>query len=82
MGKRAALVTGGAIRLGRELALELARQGFDIAVHYNSSAGPAEETAAEIRAMGVEADTFAYDFSKERDFQPHAERVRARTGNC
>ncbi len=34
---RTALVTGGARRLGRELVQELARNGFDVAVHYHGS---------------------------------------------
>ena len=34
-----ALVTGGAIRLGREIALYLGQQGFDVAVHYAGSGG-------------------------------------------
>ncbi|MEM7189354.1 MAG: short-chain dehydrogenase, partial [Pseudomonadota bacterium] len=34
------------------MALDLAGSGWDIAVHYNGSAGPAEETAAEIEALG------------------------------
>ena len=52
---KTALVTGGAVRVGRALTLALARSGANVVVHYNSSAGPAEETAAEARALGVEA---------------------------
>lgn len=52
---RRALVTGGAVRVGRALSLEVARMGLEVAVHYRSSAGPAEETAAECRALGVRA---------------------------
>lgn len=51
--RSAALITGGAVRLGKALALGLARKGLDIVVHYNSSAGPAKETAEEIRQLGV-----------------------------
>jgi pteridine reductase len=57
----AALVTGGAIRLGKAIALALAANGYDIAIHYNSSSGPAEETAVEIRALGVNAHIFQLD---------------------
>lgn len=52
---KTALVTGGAVRVGRALTLALARSGTNVIVHYNSSAGPAEETAAEARASGVSA---------------------------
>lgn len=52
---KTALVTGGAVRVGRALTLALARSGANVVVHYNSSAGPAEETTAAARALGVEA---------------------------
>jgi len=52
---KTAMVTGGAVRVGRALTLALARCGANVVVHYNSSAGAAKETAAEARALGVEA---------------------------
>jgi pteridine reductase len=48
---KVAIVTGGAVRLGRALALALAEQGARLVIHYNSSAGPAEETFAQIKAL-------------------------------
>ena len=51
----AALVTGGARRLGRAMALELARRGHDVVVHYAGSAGDAAKVVAEIAAMGRRA---------------------------
>ncbi len=48
-----ALVTGAAHRLGRAIALELARQGFAIGLHYNQSVAEAEQTAAELAAAGA-----------------------------
>jgi NAD(P)-dependent dehydrogenase (short-subunit alcohol dehydrogenase family) len=47
-----ALVTGAGKRLGRAMALYLARRGFDVAVHYASSAAGAAEVVSEIRDMG------------------------------
>jgi pteridine reductase len=58
---RRALVTGGAVRVGRALSLELAAMGLDVAVHYNSSPGPAESTVAECRARGVRAASVGGD---------------------
>lgn len=52
---KVALVTGGAIRVGKAVALALAREGADIAFSFNSSARPAEETAQEIKALGRRA---------------------------
>ncbi len=51
----AALVTGGARRLGRAMTLRLAKRGADIVVHYASSEGPAMDVVNEARAMGVNA---------------------------
>ncbi|MEL6420238.1 MAG: SDR family NAD(P)-dependent oxidoreductase, partial [Pseudomonadota bacterium] len=47
-----ALVTGAGHRLGRAMAIYLANRGFDVAVHYASSSGGAEQTVAEIKAAG------------------------------
>ena len=50
-----ALVTGAGKRLGREMALYLARRGYDVAVHYAASRKEAEEMVKEITAMGRRA---------------------------
>lgn len=56
-----ALVTGGAVRVGRELSLTCARLGMDVAVHYRSSPDAAEATAADCRELGVRAVTVRGD---------------------
>ncbi len=61
----AALVTGAARRLGREMALALARRGLDVAIHYSTSAAAAEETARDARALGVRAVTLSADLLDE-----------------
>ena len=58
------LVTGSAVRVGRAIAIRLARQGADIAVHYNRSESQAEVTAEEIRGMGVKAFPVQGDLSR------------------
>jgi len=50
--RKAALVTGAAKRLGRVIALGLARDGWDIAVHYRDSEADAQKTVGEIIALG------------------------------
>lgn len=50
-----ALVTGAGKRLGREMALYLARRGYDVAVHYASSRKEAETVVKEIEALGRRA---------------------------
>jgi len=59
------LVTGAARRLGREIALDLARHGFDVAVHYRVSARDADATLTEARALGARASLFCADLSDE-----------------
>jgi NAD(P)-dependent dehydrogenase (short-subunit alcohol dehydrogenase family) len=60
---RRALVTGGAVRVGRRLALELAAMGLDVAVHHRASGDEAEETAADCRAHGVTAAVVQADLA-------------------
>lgn len=64
---RAALVTGGAKRLGRAMALALAGAGFDIALHHGHSRAEAEATAAEIHALGRRATILSADLSREAE---------------
>jgi len=59
------IVTGGAQRIGREISLHLARQGWRVAVHYRSSAAAAAQTVAELRAAGASAMAFAADLADE-----------------
>ena len=63
------------MRLGRALALHLARRGFDIALHYGSSEEAAGATADEIRALGRACETFRFDFINEPDAGRLLERV-------
>ena len=63
----AALVTGGGKRIGRAICLELARAGFDIAIHYRSSADAAEAAAADVRALGRRAATMRADLAVEAE---------------
>ena len=63
--ERRVLVTGSSRRLGREVALALARRGSHIAVHYNSSLEPAKALCRELKTMGVRAIPVPGDLSDE-----------------
>ena len=74
---RRALVTGGSRGIGRAIAVRLAQAGADVAINYLRNKGPAEETAAAVRAAGrqtlllkgnvADADTHEAMFDAIRD---------------
>lgn len=69
MTARAVLVTGAAKRLGRAIALDLAQDGWDVALHYNTSEAEAEQTAADIRALGRRVALLKADIADEAAMQ-------------
>lgn len=58
---RVVLVTGSSRGIGRETAARLGELGYRVAVHYASSAAPAEELVARLRDAGGEAEAFKAD---------------------
>jgi len=70
MHKKRVLVTGSGTGLGREIALEFARQGADVVLHYSQTQAGALTARDEIRAMGRRCEVFQADFDKvEQAFQ-------------
>ncbi len=63
---KTALVTGAAKRLGHAVALHLASQGYNIALHYHSSKPEAMRTAQAIYKKGVRCELFCCDLADER----------------
>jgi 3-oxoacyl-[acyl-carrier protein] reductase len=64
MSEGAALVTGSARGIGREIALALARRGHDVAVHYRTSAAEANATCSEATSLGVRAVALSADLTQ------------------
>ncbi len=62
-----ALVTGSAQRIGREIALELAAHGWQVAVHYRRSAAEAAQTVDAVQLAGGRAIAFAADLADEAE---------------
>lgn len=67
MAGHGALVTGGARRIGRAIALTLAAHGWDVAVHYGTSRDDAEALAAEIQRHDRRAAALAADLTREAE---------------
>lgn len=77
---KAALVTGAARRIGRALALDLAAQGFAVAVHYRRSEAEARSLVEEIRAGGGKAAPLAADLAREAEVATLVERATRLVG--
>ena len=59
---KVALVTGGAVRVGKAISLGLAREGASVALHYNRSQNEALRTVSEIESFGAKAVALEGDF--------------------
>ena len=77
---RCAVVTGGSRGIGRAVCLQLASQGMNVCVNYAGSAAAAEETAAQCRALGVEAEAVQADVAKPEACTALIEAAIARFG--
>lgn len=62
---KTALITGGAKRIGRELAINLSKDGVNVVIHYNSSEQEASKLKKELESFGVKAYTVKADLLSE-----------------
>ena len=76
----AVLVTGGAARLGRAMALAFAEAGFAVAVHCRQEDSRARDTLETIRALGVKAVLLDADLAREAEVAALVERAQAAVG--
>nr|AIA17174.1 short chain dehydrogenase [uncultured bacterium] len=77
---KVALVTGSAKRVGRAIALELARQGMHQVIHHSNSDQEANDTADEMRRLGVETLIVKADQSNPEDVERMFSEIRQRFG--
>jgi len=77
---KAALVTGGAVRVGKAIALALAAAGADVVINYHSSVDAAIETVAEIEALGRRALAVKADVSQGNQVQTLVDAAVERLG--
>ena len=64
---KSALITGGAKRIGKAIAICLAERGYDIVIHYSQSKKEAEELVIKLKSLGVEA--FCVKANLLKDFE-------------
>lgn len=81
ISKKYALVTGGAKRVGREIALKLAEKGSNILLHFNTSKAEAEKTAEEIRALHVKCLLFQADLSDGKSISKMVKEIYGQTAS-
>src|ERR1041385_7086176 len=75
-----ALVTGAAKRLGRAIALDLARHGWNVAIHYHTSEREARVTAEDAHTAGAKAAVVKGDLSREAEIAGIVDRAAAEIG--
>jgi len=77
-----ALITGGSVRLGREIGLAFARAGWNVACHYNRSETQAHALCAELRGLGVDALAVQGELEDEASCQSLFDTTVAITGTA
>jgi 3-oxoacyl-[acyl-carrier protein] reductase len=77
---RVALVTGGSRGIGRATALRLASEGADVAISYATRSREAEQTVADIKALGRRALSIACNVGNTEDVRRMVERTRTQLG--
>src|SRR6187401_2075822 len=77
---KVALVTGGALNIGRSISLSLAAGGAAVAVNTRSSREQADGVVDQIRKAGGEAEAYLGDIADAESVKDMAERVIARFG--
>ena len=75
------LITGGAKRIGRAIALDFAKKKWNIAIHYNKSTEEAEKLAEEINCIGSNASIFQADLSDGKNSNKLIENAVKKFGN-
>lgn len=65
---KTALVTGGSKRIGKAICIELAKKGYNIALHYNTSNKDANETQLHLKSIGVKCSIFKCNLTNPDDY--------------
>ena len=76
---KVAMVTGSSRGLGKALAIELAKNGYDVVVNYARSKSAAEETVKEIEALGQKAIMIRSNVGDVKKLRAMFEQVKEET---
>jgi pteridine reductase len=82
MSKKAVLITGGAKRVGAVMALYFARQGYDIALHYNRSKVDAQKLQKQIEKLGRRCELFSLDLKNVKGIPALMAKVKKSMPHC
>lgn len=77
---KTALITGGAKRIGRNMALTIADRGINVVTHFNRSDSEARHLSQQLQQKGVKAWTIQADFRRPDEYQTLVERARQTAG--
>jgi len=78
--QKVALITGGAIRIGRAITLGLADAGYDVAINYHTSSSEATSVARKVEAMGRKALVVGGDVSNAEEIDRIVAQIRENFG--
>jgi len=80
--KKAVLITGGARRVGAVLALYFARQGYDVALHYNRSKTDAQKLQKQIKKLGRACELFPLNLKNTKNIPTLMAKVKKAMPYC
>lgn len=80
MSEKLALITGGSRGIGKAIALKLAAAGYDIVINYAGNEVAAQKTVDEIKALGVNAESYKFDVSNQEEVDENIAKIIEKYG--
>lgn len=78
--KKLALITGGSRGIGKAIALELAKAGYDIVINYAGNIEAAQKTVEEIKNLNVSAEAYKFDVSNQPEVDENIAKIIEKYG--